>query len=124
MTNLEQEQAAMYRWIRARMSRVMLNHLTGKINDGPMSDLEVDRLLRTAFELYQIGEAGDRMVDRAQVRAGILPETLGQAILNYAAAVADDATFHEGLGGRTYKDVQDEVTAKFMLLCQEMANLR
>ena len=88
-----------------------------------MSEMEVDRVLRTAFETHEASTIVDDLQHRSKIRSGLLPASLGMALKEFTLAAMD-------LGvARTAPEAErlefDKIlTARFETLCSEMAKLR
>lgn len=123
-TNLDKEQANMYRWMRKNLTKSMFERLTGLDYDGKMTEMEIDLALKNAFELQQCHDAPFDVQHRSKIRSGVFPAQLGIALEDFVEARIEQATFEEGLGGSTHNDVDQYVKQEFLKLCEEMAKLR
>lgn len=126
MGNLDQDQAAMYRWMRRRVGKDKhtFQSLTGRSDLEFLTELEIDDALRSAYERDYVANAIDGICLRSALRQGKLPPELGMALASYTEAVRDAASFKEDLGGVTYVDMDLEVKIQFVKLCNEIAKLR
>ena len=122
--NMDREQADMYRWIRQNMSESLFFDLTGKQISEMSSTLDIDRELREAYVRDRAAEFVKRGVEASKIKIGILPPTLGKALLEYSEAYAYAADFQEGLGGLSHGDVDSGLRQKFLALCEEISKLR
>ena len=122
--DLTREQADMYRWVRQNMNESMFFQLTGKLIEDCKSELDIDRVLRESFVNDRASAFAKRGVEASKIKMGLLPATLGKALLEYSEAYAYAADFQEGLGGSTHGDIGSDLRQKFMALCEEIAKLR
>jgi len=121
---MDKEHANMYRWIRKTMPQTLIRHLSPESVVYPnMSEMEVDRVLRTAFETHEASTIVDDLQHRSKIRSGLLPASLGMALKEFTLAAMD-------LGvARTAPEAErlefDKIlTARFETLCNEMVKLR
>lgn len=121
-TELDKEQADMFRWVRRNMTPEFFAELTGKLSEG-LTSLEVDVELREAYYRDRAGLAAKRLTESSKLRTGVLPESLGLALDEYTRAVQDALMFTEGLNSKTYKDMDEELKAALLNLCDEMSKL-
>lgn len=133
LENLDKVHANMWHWVRRNMTYGMLEALTNKkeIALEHLSDLEVDRLLREAFEQYQLTTSLDHVSERSKVRSGILHANLGNAILEYSEAIKTqtlELTCKSIFGDRQSKEhaqkLENKVTEAFVKLCSEISKVR
>jgi len=109
----------MYRWIRDTAPVSVIAELL-QISYV----VERDAALRAAYERHRLIEAAKNITTQSQLSAGILPRALGDALAAYTDAVAFEATFEEGLGGRTYRDVHEATKVALKNLIHEIARLQ
>lgn len=122
--NLDKEQAGMYRWMRKNLTASMFERLTGLDYAGKLSEMEIDLAMKRAHDLQQLHDIPFDIAHRSKIRSGVFPAQLGVALEDFVEIRCDQALFTEGLGGMTYGDMDQEVKAKFLVLCEELAKLR
>lgn len=122
--NLDREQAAMYRWIRDTCDASTFTAITGQSGWIKMDTTEIDHAFREAYHRYSMPTTGERVVAAASLKAGILPTSLGVALAKYTEAVEECATFAEGLGGRTFSDVNNALENALLDLVDEIRRLQ
>ena len=122
--NLDREQAAMYRWIRDTCDASTFAAITGQGGWMKMDAMDIDHAFREAYHRHAARTTGERVVAQASLSAGILPSSLGAALARYTEAVEECATFAEGLGGRTFSDVNNALENALMDLTDEMRKLQ
>lgn len=85
---LTREQATLYRWLLENLSGAELLTLTGKNLIGARPE-HIDEALRQAyhFDRFRSGE----VIADVQAKAGILPQDIGWALLEYGNACAAKA---------------------------------
>ncbi len=111
--------------MRRNMTGGFFTTLTGSIlRGGVATNLDIDRALRDAFIADDAARAAKASVEASKLRIGVLPASLGAALLNYTNAQLEASTFEEGLSGRTLNDVSLSVRETFERLCIELAELR
>lgn len=123
-TNLDREQAAMYRWIRDTCDASAFRALVGQMMKQHQTTLETDHAFREAYHRQAARTTGERVVAEASLKAGILPSSLGLALAKYTEAVEACATFAESFGGPTFSDVNHELENALMDLTDEMRRLQ
>jgi hypothetical protein len=123
-TNLDREQAAMYRWIRDNCDASTFHAITGQAGWMKMDTMEIDHAFREAYHLHSARTTGERVVAQASLKAGILPSSLGLALAKYTEAVEACATFAESFGGPTFSDVNRDLENALMDLTDEMRRLQ
>jgi hypothetical protein len=123
-TNLDREQAAMYRWIRDTCDASTFAVLTGQSGWAKMNAMQIDTAFREAYHVHSILDAGARATNAAKLRSGILPTSLGAALARYTEAVETCATFAESFGGPTFSDVNNALENALMDLTDEMRKLQ
>ncbi len=118
--DLDKEQSRMYRWIRETIPLTLVRCLAPKYATTvwSASPLEIDRILRTAFEEHEAESAADSINIRSRVRVGLLPEELGKALMDYT-----NAAYTCGVEGNS-TDTNVALAEKLEALCNEMAKLR
>lgn len=121
---LDKEQAEMYRWIRDTCDHSVFSAITGQGGWIKMDTMEIDHAFREAYHRYSMPKASEKVMNSAKMRVGILPTSLGAALARYTEAVEECATFAEGLGGRTFSDVNNELENALMDLTDEMRKLQ
>lgn len=121
--DMDKEQADMYRWVRRSMNESMFWQLTGQVLTDNMPVLDIDKALREAYLQDRAQEFAIRGVEASKVKVGLLPPSLGMALITYTNAVTNGALFEEGLSGETHGDKDREVVKAFQALCEEMAKL-
>lgn len=116
----EQEQAKMYRWIRSNWIRSKMAHgrlsvLSDAANLQDMSMIEVDIVLRSAFDQSErdILKIPVRSPSNKSIRLAI-----GKMLDEYTVLV-----FSEGLAGVTYMDMKDNCTDKLVSVYEEINKL-
>jgi hypothetical protein len=127
--NLDREQASMYRWLRDTMDQQTLERLIRKpvwSAEGCLDNdtLSRDTLLREAYHQYTARSAGEKVVNAAKMRVGILSTSLGAALARYTEAVEECATFAESFGGPTFSDVNRDLENALADLTDEMRKLQ
>lgn len=122
--NLDKQQAELYRWIRKKIDFRFFQRLTGLDTAERMSEVAIDGALLEACRRELAYDSAADVAHRSKIRSGIFPATLGMALEDFVEARIDAANFQESLGGLTYRDVDQEMKAKFLVLCEEMAKLR
>jgi hypothetical protein len=123
-TNLDREQAAMYRWIRDTCDASTFRALAGQMMKQHQTTCETDHALREAYHRYTMPAAGEKAVAAATMSAGILPSSLGLALTRYTEAVEACATFAESFGGPTFSDVNHDLENAMLDLVDEMRKLQ
>ncbi len=133
LENLDKTYAGMWRWVRRNMSYGMLKELTNKdeIELSELSDIAVDKALRDSYDMYVAQTSLNSISDRSKIKSGVLPESLGLAILEYSNAVKD-AEF-ESTCKNIFGDVQSQehaqkmenkVSEALVKLCNEISKVR
>ena len=133
LENLDKTYAGMWRWVRRNMSYGMLKELTNKdeIELSELSDIAVDKALRDSYDMYVAQTSLNSISDRSKIKSGVLPESLGLAILEYSNAVKD-AEF-ESTCKNIFGDVQSQehaqkmenkVSEALVNLCNEISKVR
>ena len=133
LENLDKTYAGMWRWVRRNMSYGMLKELTNKdeIELSGLSDIAIDKALRDSYDMYVAQTSLNSISDRSKIKSGVLPESLGLAILEYSKAIRD-AEF-ESTCKNIFGDVQSEehaqkmenkVSEALVSLCNEISKVR
>jgi hypothetical protein len=133
LENLDKTYAGMWRWVRRNMSYGMLKELTNKdeIELSELSDIAVDKALRDSYDMYVAQTSLNSISDRSKIKSGVLPESLGIAILEYSNAIRD-AEF-ESTCKNIFGDVQSQehaqkmenkVSEALVSLCNEISKVR
>ena len=133
LENLDKTYAGMWRWVRRNMSYGMLKELTNKdeIELSGLSDIAIDKALRDSYDMYVAQTSLNSISDRSKIKSGVLPESLGLAILEYSNAVKD-AEF-ESTCKNIFGDVQSQehaqkmenkVSEALVSLCNEISKVR
>ena len=122
--NLDKQQAELYRWIRKKIDFRFFQRLTGLETADKMSEIAIDGALLEACHRELAYDAAADFAHRSKIRVGIFPAALGLALEDFVQARIEGADFQEGLGGKTFHDMDQEMKAKFLVLCEEMAKLR
>ena len=133
LENLDKTYAGMWRWVRRNMSYGMLKELTNKdeIELSELSDSAVDKALRDSYDMYVAQTSLNSISDRSKIKSGVLPESLGIAILEYSNAIRD-AEF-ESTCKNIFGDVQSQehaqkmenkVSEALVSLCNEISKVR
>lgn len=140
LENLDKTYAGMWRWVRRNMSYGMLKELTNKdeIELSELSDIAVDKALRDSYDMYVAQTSLNSISDRSKIKSGVLPESLGLAILEYGLAILEysnavkDAEF-ESTCKNIFGDVQSQehaqkmenkVSEALVKLCNEISKVR